>query len=93
MARLSKVMNSIVASTQTTFLKDRTSVDGVEVVNEVLYLARKFERKCMVLKVDFGRAYESVDWGYLQYMRRRFGFNAKWIVCMKACLFYEEILV
>ncbi|MCI20600.1 cysteine-rich receptor-like protein kinase, partial [Trifolium medium] len=39
--RLSTVMNLIVASTQSAFLKERYLVDGVMVVNEVVDLAKK----------------------------------------------------
>jgi hypothetical protein len=40
-ARLARVRNSIVASTQSAFLKGRLLVDGVLVVNEVVDLAKK----------------------------------------------------
>jgi hypothetical protein len=38
---------------------------------------------CLILKVDFEKAYDSVDWGFLVYMMRRVGFSSKW---MKACV-------
>jgi hypothetical protein len=59
--RLSKVMNVIIAPTQSAFLKNRNLVDGVLVVNEVIDLAKKTGRECMVFKVDFEKAYDSVD--------------------------------
>jgi hypothetical protein len=85
--RLGKVMDSIVNSTQSAFIKGRNLVDGVVVVNEVLDLAKKTGRECMVFKVDFEKAYDSVDWGFLEYMLRRFGFCEKWIEWMRACVF------
>jgi hypothetical protein len=72
--RLSKVMNSVVANTQTTFIKGRHLVDGVLVINEVVDLAKKSGRECLIFKVDFEKAYDSVDWGFLEYMLRRFNF-------------------
>ncbi|KAK2434404.1 hypothetical protein QL285_019560 [Trifolium repens] len=60
-ARLSKVMNSVVASTQTAFIKGRNLVDGVLVVNEVVDLAKKSGREVLIFKVDFEKAYDSVD--------------------------------
>jgi hypothetical protein len=39
--RLAKVMNSIIAPTQSAFIKGRNLVDGVVVVNEILGLAKK----------------------------------------------------
>ncbi|MCI30618.1 transposon TX1 putative protein, partial [Trifolium medium] len=61
-ARLALVMNSIVASTQSAFLKGRLLVDGVLVVNEVVDLAKKSGKACLIFKVDFEKAYDSVDW-------------------------------
>jgi hypothetical protein len=50
-ARLAKVMNSVVASTQTAFLKGRNLVDGVLVVNEVVDLAKKSGRQVLIFKL------------------------------------------
>jgi hypothetical protein len=72
--RLSKVMNSVVANTQTAFIKGRHLVDGVLVINEVVDLAKKSGRECLIFKVDFEKAYDSVDCGFLEYMLRRFNF-------------------
>lgn len=60
-SRLSKVMNSIISSSQSAFLKGRHLVDGVLVMNEVVDLAKKSKRECLILKVDFEKAYDSVD--------------------------------
>jgi hypothetical protein len=57
------------------------------VVNEVLDLAKKTSKECMVFKVDFEKTYDSVDWGFLEYMLRRFGFCEKWIDWMRECVF------
>jgi hypothetical protein len=91
--RLSKVMNGIIAPTQSAFLKNRNLVDGVLVVNEVVDLAKKTGRDCMVFKVDFEKAYDSVDWGFLEYMLYRFGFNEKWIRWIRACVFAGNLSV
>jgi hypothetical protein len=60
-ARLAKVMGSLVSHSQTAFLKGRQLVDGVLVVNEVIYFAKKSSKECLILKVDFEKAYDSVD--------------------------------
>lgn len=86
-ARLSKVMNSIIFGSQSAFLKGRHLVDGVLVVNEVVDLAKRSKRECLIFKVDFEKAYDSVDWGFLEYMMRRVGLCDKWVRWMKACVF------
>lgn len=45
--RLSRVMNYITSSSQTTFLKGRNLVDGVMVVNKVVDFVKKSPSKCI----------------------------------------------
>ncbi|PNX74297.1 ribonuclease H [Trifolium pratense] len=68
--RLAKVMNSLIATNQSAFIKGRNLVDGVLVVNEVVDLARRSGKDCMIFKVDFEKAYDSVEWSFLDYMLR-----------------------
>jgi hypothetical protein len=69
-------------------------VDGVIVVNEVIDFAKKSLKECLVLKVDFEKAYDSADWGFLEFMLLKFDFCDKWragciLVCVLAlCLFW-----
>lgn len=41
-------------------------MDGVVVVNEVIDFARKARKDCLIFKVDFEKAYDSVSWDFLQ---------------------------
>ena len=84
--RLSKVMNSIISVSQSAFLKGRHLVDGVLIVNEVVDLEKRENRECLILKVDFEKAYDLVDWGFLVYMMRRFGMEEKWVRWMTTCV-------
>jgi hypothetical protein len=59
--RLAGVMNSIISSSQTAFIKGRNLVDGVLVVNEIVDFAKQAKRQCLILQVDFEKAYDSVD--------------------------------
>ncbi|MCI00911.1 LINE-1 reverse transcriptase like, partial [Trifolium medium] len=63
-SRLGNVLNSVIASNQSAFLKGRNLVDGVMVVNEVVDLAKRTGKDCMIFKVDFEKAYDSVDWSF-----------------------------
>jgi hypothetical protein len=53
-------------------------VDGVVAVNEVIDVARKLKKKCLIFKVDFEKAFDSVSWVFLEYMLVRLGFSDKW---------------
>jgi exonuclease III len=92
-SRLAKVMNSLIAPNQSAFIKGRNLVDGVLVVNELVDLAKKQLKDCLIFKVDFEKAYDSVDWGFLEYMLRRFGFCEKWIGWIRACVFGGNLSV
>jgi hypothetical protein len=85
-SRLAKVLEDLIPKTQSAFLKGRNLVEGVMVVNEVTDFAKKTRKKCLIFKVDFEKAYDSVDWGFLDYMHGRFGFNSKWRAWMRACV-------
>jgi len=58
---LAGVMDSIISKSQSAFLKGRNLVDGVLVANEMVDFAKKTKKECLVLKVDFEKAYDSVD--------------------------------
>ncbi|PNX84008.1 receptor-like kinase [Trifolium pratense] len=46
-----------------------------------------------MLKVDFERAYDTVNWNYLEYMMRRMGFAQGWLKWMRACIFSSSMSV
>ncbi|MCI14793.1 LINE-1 reverse transcriptase like, partial [Trifolium medium] len=91
--RLSSVMHPLIALNQSAFIKGRNLVDGVLVVNEVVDLAKRTGKECLIFKVNFEKAYDSVEWGFLEYMLRRFGFCEVWIGWMKACVFGGSLSV
>jgi hypothetical protein len=48
---------------QSAFVKERQVLDGILVVNEVVDDARKSQTDLIMFKVDFEKAYDSMDWG------------------------------
>jgi hypothetical protein len=76
--RLGKMMNSIISRNQSEVIKGRSLAHGVVVVNEVVDFAKRTKKECVILKVDFEKAYDSVSWSVLDYMLKRVGFGAKW---------------
>lgn len=39
-----------------------------------------------MLKVDFEKANDNVNWGFLKYVLRRCGFDDKWLKCIDSCI-------
>lgn len=54
-------MNSVIAPSQSAFLQGRNILDGVVIINEVVDFAKKAKKKCFIFKVDFEKAYHSVN--------------------------------
>jgi len=69
--RLAGVMDKTISSNQYAFIKGKHMVHVVVALNEIIYLARMSMKPCMVFKVDFEKAYYSVNWSFLNYMKGR----------------------
>lgn len=54
-------MDKLNSSNQSAFIRGRHLVDGVVAVNEIIDFARKAKKECLIFKVDFEKAYNSVS--------------------------------
>lgn len=76
--RLKMVIVSVISETQTTFVKNKQILYGVLIANEVVDETRKLKKELMLFKVDFEKAYDSVDWGYLDAVMSKMAFPILW---------------
>jgi hypothetical protein len=44
-------------------------------------------RQCLILKMNFQKMYDSIDWDFLEYVMGRVGLCTKSVERMKACVF------
>ncbi|KAK2418273.1 hypothetical protein QL285_040487 [Trifolium repens] len=84
--RLRMVIGSVISETQTTFVKDRQILDGVLIANEVVDEARRLKKELLLFKVDFEKAYDLVDWGYLDEVMGKMGFPSLLQKWMRECI-------
>ena len=61
--------------------------------NEVIEEARNNKKQCLIVKLEFEKAYDSVSWDFLYYMLGTLGFGTKWVSWIKACLESSKISV
>ena len=47
---------------------------------------RAIGRKSVVLKIDFEKAYDHVEWEFLDFVLERKGFNSTWRKWIRGCL-------
>ncbi|GKC11569.1 putative RNA-directed DNA polymerase [Tanacetum coccineum] len=60
--RLAKVISSIIGPNQKAFLAGRQILDGNLIANEVIRLAKLEDHKLLFFKVNFEKAFDSVNW-------------------------------
>ena len=64
-ARLCRVIHKLIGPNQTTFLKGRQILDGCVIANEIVNFAKSEGIKMLPFKVDFEKAFDSVNWEFL----------------------------
>ncbi|GAU30676.1 hypothetical protein TSUD_39000 [Trifolium subterraneum] len=86
-------MGKLISKSQSAFLPHRQILDGVVVLNEIIDLAKKRKDKCLLFKVDFERAYDTINWSFLERMMIKMGFAEGWLKWMRACIFQSFMFV
>ncbi|CAL5336186.1 unnamed protein product [Camellia sinensis] len=91
--RIRQVLPKLIGEVQTAFLSGRCILDGVLIANEVVDWWRKSKKKGVILKLDFEKAYDSVNWEFLLSMMENFGFGVKWVGWIRSCISTSRISV
>src|ERR1044072_7446698 len=81
--RLSKVMPELLSFNQFAFTKGRQIADCSLIANEVVDSLKKRKGGGLLLKLDFAKAYDKVEWGFLFNMLNVLGFGQRWIIWMQ----------
>lgn len=87
--RLKPCLNSIISDKQSAFVEGRLLTDNVVIAYELNhYIRRKTQGKVGIagLKVDVSKAYDRLEWCFIENMLNRFGFHQQWIDRIMACV-------
>lgn len=84
---LVNVMRALITLTPTTFLKYRQISDNAVIVKEVMnqLAKKKVLDHYMALKIDLNKAFDQVEWGFINKMLENLGFSKIWCFLMKCC--------
>lgn len=77
--RLGRVLDALVDNAQSAFMKGRCILDNVALAEELIFSMQKRKISRFILKVDFAKAFDLVDWDFLLDLLRARGFGGKWI--------------
>jgi hypothetical protein len=89
--RLKGILPEVIAHVQSAFVPGRLITDNVllalayECVHAIKNKRAGNNGSCAV-KLDIHKAYDRVEWVFLENMMRRLGFHERWIVLMMACV-------
>ncbi|KAJ0627618.1 putative RNA-directed DNA polymerase [Helianthus annuus] len=84
--RLKIVINDVISPTQSAFVGGRSILDSPLIVSETVAWAKKSKTKLLIFKVDFEKAYDSINWKFLFQIMESMAFPEKWILWVKGCL-------
>lgn len=87
------VLPKIISEVQFAFIGGRHIFDGVMIANEAVDWWKKHKKKGLILKLDFEKAFDSVNWEFLWSMLTNFGFRELWVRWMKECVTTARISI
>lgn len=91
--RFKPILPSIISDTQSAFIKGRQIADSILMTNEVVHSIQKGFSRGIVLKLDFEKAFDTVEWCFLLDALSSFGFGARRISWIKSILSSSRSLV
>jgi len=91
--RLRHVLPSLIGETQSAFVQGRQILDGALIANETVQWLKAKKKEGVLLKLDFQKAYDTVDWNALQLVLKEMGFGSKWSVWIKQCISTASISI
>ncbi|GJX12723.1 putative RNA-directed DNA polymerase [Tanacetum coccineum] len=92
-SRLSQVIHKLISPNQTAFLKGRQILDGTLVANEIVNFAKNEGISLLHFKVDFEKAFDSVNWNFLMDIMAQMNFGPKWCRWIFSCLTFTSVSV
>jgi hypothetical protein len=87
--RLKCLLPDIISPTQSAFVPGRMITNNVLLAYEFTHqmLSRKGGREGLVaVKLDMSKAYDRVEWLFLEKMMKRMGFNDQWVSLIMKCV-------
>jgi hypothetical protein len=72
------VAQKVIKPSQTAFMTRRNIMEGVVILHETLHDMHRKKLDGVILKLDFEKAYDKVNWSFLQQALRMKGFSPQW---------------
>jgi hypothetical protein len=77
--RLIQVCDRLLSPNQTTFIKGRYILESVVPDHEVIHEIAMGKDSSVILKLDYEKAYDRINWNFLEEFLISRGFSNKWV--------------
>lgn len=84
--RLTKIIGVCIGEVQSAFVAGRNILNGPLVISEMCSWAKKVNKKLIRYKVDFNKAFDTVNWEYMDLVQMQMGFGQWLWGCIQGCL-------
>lgn len=91
--RIKGVIDQNIGEAQSAYVEGRNILDGPLIINELCSWAKKSKKQVLLFKVDFEKAFDSVNWEYLDSIISQLGYGEKWRMWIRGCLHSARLSV
>ena len=94
--RLKRILPHIISPSQSAFIPRRLITDNVLAAYETLHMMHSQiggKNGYMAIKIDMSKAYDRVEWDFLEVVMRKMGFGSQWIKLVMMCVTMVKYVV
>lgn len=87
--RLKAILPEIISETQGAFVSGRQISDNIIIAHEMVHGLRTVDKVAegwMAIKTDMSKAYDRVEWNFVEVLLEKMGFDHVWIRWVMACI-------
>ena len=87
--RLRVCLPYLISETQSAFVAGRMISDNILIAQEMFHGLRtnkSCQNKYMAIKMDMSKAYDRVEWAFIQALLQKMGFDPHWVKLMMECI-------
>jgi len=77
--RLKPLLPLLISPEQSRYVEGRQILDGIILSHEIIHSLKHIKQVGMILKLDLSKAFDKLNWIYIQKMLLAFGFSPIWV--------------